>query len=131
MRRGPGFPRVLRPSSRQSADDTLRHCLPDLWERFHNAKLEDEQSETRRRDAFYRHHRLDLLEMTVWRYPTPDVPQGKVGMCAVRGGPGASTELASFWLVDAAEYESTRAYAFVIDPARHMPWEPQFLHSPR
>lgn len=121
------FPEFFSPRDLQSADDTLRHWRPDLWESFHGATLEDEQSETRRRDAFYRRHRLDLLEMTIWRDTTPGVPPGKVAIRAVRGGPGGSNEPASFWLVDAEEYEATRCFAFVIDPARHLHWEPEFI----
>ena len=114
------FPEHFPAEHLTSAESTLKDWRPDQWERLHGAKLPEAESSTLRERAFYRRHRADLLVVSAWGDWAPGVPSGKVGVYAIVGG-GRITPPAkgSYWLIDAAEYQSQRPIAFVIDPARH------------
>jgi hypothetical protein len=114
------FPEHFPAEHLTSAESTLKDWRPDQWERLRGAKLPEAESSTLRERAFYKRHRADLLVVNAWGDWAPGVPSGKVGIYAIVGG-GRSTPPAkgSYWLVDAAEYQSQRPIAFVIDPARH------------
>lgn len=116
------FPQYFETEHVESAKKTLRNWRPEAWEKWSGKTLTLAESHKKREDAFYAEHRDDLLVTTAWGSWHKDVPDGMVGVCAMRGGrrfPTAEPE--SYWLVAQDEYSNHPAgfIAFVVDPGRH------------
>lgn len=114
------FPEFF-PDNQVLAEDTLRHCYPEVWEAFYGKPLQPGQSRSRDEKLFYEAHADDWLVTAAWGDWAEHVPQGMVGVCAVKGGRGRriSTTLETWWLVPKQEYAERNGFAFVIDPQRH------------
>ena len=68
-------------------------------------------------------HQDQLITLCAWGDWHEDVPEGMVGVCAVLGGRTVDESLRAeelYYLVPKDEY--TPGF-FVIDPARHLPWQ--------
>lgn len=116
------FPNLFPVATVTSAESTLRNWRPNQWEKWTGKKLTPAESVVRREEAFYVEHRNDLIVLTAWGSWHRDVPDGMVGVSAMRGGRRFPTDEAeSYWLVPEGEY-STRPndfVAFVVDENRH------------
>jgi hypothetical protein len=114
------FPECF-PDDQVSAEVTVRNQYPEVWESFYGKVLEPGQSRSRDEKLFYEAHADDWLVTAAWGDWAEHVPQGMVGVCAVKGGRGRriSTTIETWWLVPKQEYAERQGFAFVIDPQRH------------
>lgn len=113
------FPSVYETDTVEVAEKTLRDWFPNAWEDLRGRKLVAGESSERDREAFLEAHKNDYLVTGAWGSWAMHVPEGMVGVVAIKGGwqkNGENVEL--YWLVPKSEYES-RTNTFVVDPDRH------------
>lgn len=117
-------------SDLESARNTFRNWKPDAYERFYGVELKPGESMVRDEENFYKAHANDWLVTCARGDWAEGVPAGMVGVCAVIGGRwwrdknrDRAAEERTF-LVPAAEYKNSRAFSFIVDPARHQQIEP-------
>ena len=106
-----------------SAESTLKEWMPHEFTAATGREVNLEESHVLREEVFYEKHRDDYITIAAWGDWQGGVPQGMVGVCAIKGG-HSRTGLAKdrgpekYFLVPEAEYDK-RDIAFVIDLTRH------------
>jgi len=112
-----------------SARNTFRNWHPDAYAKWNDVPLESLEGKSTIYDErlFNERHANDLIVTCAWGDWHKDVPDGKVGVLALRGGHRqtrpANPEKAYF-LLDDAEYADRSRFGFVIDPAKHQTMDP-------
>lgn len=118
------FPEFFTTDQIDNAKSVLRDYYPDAWTSMTGEKLTGEQSRVLRQRAAraqYAHSYITVAAYGPWH---KNVPEGKIGVYAVRGGRLESGHYASddrkYFLVSAEEYAATRtSLGFVVDESRH------------
>lgn len=110
----------------QSARDTMRNWYPHEYQRHYQVTLQPGESQEFDRERFVAAHAGDWLVTAAWGSWHSQVPDGYVGVCAVKGAELGSYQARHSWfLVDSDEYDTRGATPyFVIDPARHTSFAP-------
>lgn len=106
------FDRFPMPEHR-AALETLRHWLPDAYERWTGKAILPGESYKRDEETFLREHAQDWLAVAAVGDWHEHVPSGMVRVTATRGGDRNSTQ-ERFFLVPRADYEGTRDRFFVV-----------------
>jgi hypothetical protein len=105
-----------------SADRTMKNYYPDIWEKMNGRQLEKGESRTRDEQNFLAEHKDDYLVISAWGSWAMHVPEGMVGVCAIKGGhrnyKGDSSY--TYWLVPELEYQARAGLYFMIDPIKHV-----------
>lgn len=113
-----GFPELFTAYERRIAEKTLRDAYPERWEAVHGRLLAPGESFTRDRRLFEEAHAQDWVVISAsMSVSTP----GLVKCVAALGGRRDRRPYRGF-LVPKAEYR-VGPHGFVIDEARHEPWE--------
>lgn len=122
------FADLFDERKREVAEETLRNWHPDVWEALHGRALAPEESVIRAEQHFYATHKDDYIGIAGWGSWAAHVPEGMVGVCAVKGGRSNYKDGCeeTHWLVPKAEYDTRSRFGFVIDPARHQKSEHAF-----
>ena len=118
------FPQFYDAKIRGYALATLQHSFPDKYERHTGRTLARGESWMRDLSLFHEEHRNDYLVWHTNRRPGVGIPDGYVGVAAVQGlhplsGVPHNHAESRYFLVPEAEYDASRDYSFVVDPARH------------
>ena len=108
------FPEHFLEDEHDEADATLRHAMPDAYERVNGVVLQSGESRAKDARQFLIDHATDwIVTSAIISGQRP----GFVECVAVRGGDRGCADARRF-LVPAAEYQIGR-FGFVIDEARH------------
>lgn len=121
----------FEPREVLSARKTLRYWKWREWENHFKEVIPLTESGQKAVELWMLSHAEDLVGIADYDDSHSTVPEGKVGVCAAKGGT-RDGENESYWLVDSAEYESrwnNPGGYFVIDPSSHEPWEGPYPHK--
>lgn len=113
-----GFPELFTAYERRIAEKTLRDTYPERWEAVHGRALAPGESFTKDRRLFEEAHAQDWIVISASMSGTTP---GLVQCVAALGGKRDRRPYRGF-LVPKAEYRAG-PHGFVIDEARHEPWE--------
>ena len=112
----------------EQAKCTIKNYWPDKWEAFSGEKLKLKDSCVLRELEFERVHADDYVAVSAVGDWHKDVPKGKVGVCATKGGKrdfGAMKSSVEFFLVDSKDYDLREQFGYVVKPTDQL-WEGQF-----
>lgn len=121
------FPEAFKATAQESAESTLRHYQPDVWEAHYGRKLLSGESRARDREVFAAEHANDLIVTSAigqvsWK---PHIAEGMVEVTATVGGNMAadgfvhSAKLFRKFMVTSEEYGQRGPFGFIVDPTRH------------
>ena len=119
------FPEFFDDKAREQALETLKNYFPKEYERHTGKTLARGESRARDSALFLEDHRDDFLVAAAYGSWHEGVPEGYVGVFAVRGGwkfydqPAADGPESRYFLVPKDEYNARGALPFVVDPSRH------------
>lgn len=121
------FPQFFSQKEQSDALDTLRHWIPEAYERHVGEILLPGQSRKKDEHAFLQAHLNDYLVLAAFGQTSylPKIPEGMVGVLAGRGGRGPRGAYpldTRYFLVPQKEYETRPPYGFVVNPERHPEW---------
>lgn len=94
-----------------AALETLRHWLPDAYERYTGKAILPGESYKRDEETFLREHAGDWIAIAAVGDWHKDVPSGMVGVTATQGGKRDGVEW--YFVVPRAEYENRQRF-FVV-----------------
>jgi hypothetical protein len=121
------FPECFKASTIEHATATAKAWHPDAYTAVTGEPVALAESSILRGRAFAAAHVDDYIVTAAWGDWHASVPDGMVGVVAVRGGRLATGAMAStdeaYFLVPETEYTSG-GFGFVVDPARHARCEP-------
>ena len=128
--RATGAPHALEALRKDLHVATFRNGYPDAYEQFYNTVLRPGESRAKDERLFYAIHQDDWLAIAAWGDWKEGVPEGMVLVLATQGGRREHGIRKRCFLIPEEEYDplsSTnlqrqarqRAFAFVVDPARH------------
>lgn len=113
------FPDLFTTRGRKRADEVLRDCWPDIWERVYGRSLEPGESYEKDRRTFFQRHANDWVVIYAEKSRHhKDMIEVIAQLGAVWGEEGAKHRRRRF-LVPCAEYVEPSRFGFIIDEARH------------
>lgn len=116
------FPELFTGYERRTADETIRHTWPEVWETVHSRPLVPGESHGRDRQEF---ERLYADHWIVTSAILSDQHAGMTEVVARRGTERRIGEVERRYLVESIEYAGRSPFGFVIDEDRH-----QLYHGP-
>ncbi len=107
-----------------SSSKTLLNYYPDAWEAFYRKKIEPGESYALDEKLFHEKHANDFIVTCAWGSWAEHVPQGMVGVLAIRGGREkgvCQNAERAYWLVPQSEYDTniSKQFGFVINSNVH------------
>lgn len=102
------------------AEETLRHWEPELYEQFFKVTLTPEHSRRRAEQQFQSDSADKFVVRSAWGSWAQFVPQGMVGVAAVR----SSDDAERWFLIPSEEYSARSQFGFVIDQDNHQEVDP-------
>jgi len=113
------FPDLFTAYELKCADETIRHCWPEAWERIHGRILVAGESNSKDRHAFEEAHADDWVAISAI-YSGQHA--GMTEVVATKGGlRGADAERR--FLVPSKDYSTRGPIGFVIDETRHRSYD--------
>lgn len=113
------FPDFFTAYERKCADETIRHCWPETWERIHGRILAEGESRANDRCAFEQAHADDWVVISAI-YSGQHA--GMTEVVATKGGL-RDTGAERRFLVPSEDYSTRGPFGFVIDEARHQSYD--------
>lgn len=124
------FPDIFTQYEMKHAVQTLKNDFPSTYERLTGTILALEESESKRRHAFFEEHKDDLIVISAVRSKHD---ASKLLCSAAVGGRGVDPQRlphTTSYLVDLDEYEAGwLPYGFIIDESRHPQCDADGSHS--
>lgn len=105
---------------------SIGNWMPDEYAAVFGEPVAEADSYILRKRAFHLRHSEDWIVITARGFGAPGVPEGWVGVFAKKGGrdaPYSAESVGGHFLVPESEYARRGPFGFVIDPARHIPWD--------
>ncbi|MBP2449860.1 DUF7007 domain-containing protein [Rhizobium leguminosarum] len=113
------FPELFTGYERRTADETIRHHWPEFWETVHGRTLA--VGESRGKDR----HEFERIHADRWIVTSAILYEHHAGMTEVVARCGTERETCDVerrYLVDSNDYAGRGPFGFVIDEARHQPY---------
>lgn len=104
--------KVTQPGLFEIAKDTLRHYMPDMFERFYGEEVKPGQSTTRDEENFHKDHADDYIVISA-------IGDGDIVKCIATKGGKCDYSIAQTFIVPADEYRIRSSFGFVIDETKH------------
>ncbi|NLS07332.1 hypothetical protein HGP14_29040 [Rhizobium sp. P32RR-XVIII] len=114
------FPDLFTGYERRAAEETIRHHWPEFWETVHGRALGVGASRGKDRQEFERIH------ANHWIVTSAILSGHHAGMTEVIARYGTERSIGEIerrYLVDSNEYASRGPFGYVIDEARHQPYD--------